>query len=105
MDPERVFFESAFVSTFVLGRLVSGEEKTFFLLVLFPARILSLCLRLVPTTQVRWLLDYLAPATTVELYDAPLGLGMSFFLSHANAAKVVSLHGRSARGSKRALRV
>ena len=54
-----------------------------------------------PTTQVRWLLDYLAPATTVELYDAPLGLGMSFFLSLAKAAKVVSLHERSARGSKK----
>ena len=88
MDPERVFFAAAFVSTLVLGRLMSGEEKIqFLLLVLFPARILSLCLRLVPTTQVRWLLDYLAPATTVELYDAPLGLGLSFFLALSEERK------------------
>ena len=42
MDPERVFFAAAFASTFVLGRLVSGEEKTIFVAGLVPSEDLVL---------------------------------------------------------------
>ena len=44
MDPERVFFAAAFVSTLVLGRLMSGEEKIHFFAGLVPNEDLVLVL-------------------------------------------------------------